>query len=241
MHIFCPNCGKHIDVSASEIEKLEGHYVCPQCLSEINLEGFEHDDHYKDYIDDDIDQQDYASQSQEVPELPKEDPKEDTGAQQAVKPASKPTTPAPSRNQHTPTIAQQGATDQVLRYCKKCGAFLRQGVSYCPKCGNYVKVAPPTYRGTTTSTTAPAASRPLNRGNNASTQSPYPRNRQNNPMSNKSRSSSSSRKANNSTGQEASRGIFSIAGCLTFTIIVVALFFILYIIFGVNNDGLVTP
>lgn len=237
MHIFCPNCGKHIDVSASEIEKLEGHYVCPQCLSEINLEGFEHDDHYKDYIDDDIDQQDYASQSQEVPELPKED----TGAQQAVKPASKPTTPPLSRNQHTPTTAQQGATDQVLRYCKKCGAFLRQGVSYCPKCGNYVKVAPPTYRGTTTSTTAPAASRPLNRGNNASTQSPYPRNRQNNPMSNKSRSSSSSRKANNSTGQEASRGIFSIAGCLTFTIIVVALFFILYIIFGVNNDGLVTP
>ena len=237
MHIFCPNCGKHIDVSASEIEKLEGHYVCPQCLSEINLEGFEHDDHYKDYIDDDIDQQDYASQSQEVPELPKED----TGAQQAVKPASKPTTPPPSRNQHTPTTAHQGATDQVLRYCKKCGAFLRQGVSYCPKCGNYVKVAPPTYRGTTTSTTAPAASRPLNRGNNASTQSPYPRNRQNNPMSNKSRSSSSSRKANNSTGQEASRGIFSIAGCLTFTIIVVALFFILYIIFGVNNDGLVTP
>lgn len=237
MHIFCPNCGKHIDVSASEIEKLEGHYVCPQCLSEINLEGFEHDDHYKDYIDDDIDQQDYASQSQEVPELPKED----TGARQAVKPASKPTTPPPSRNQHTPTTAQQGATDQVLRYCKKCGAFLRQGVSYCPKCGNYVKVAPPTYRGTTTSTTAPAASRPLNRGNNASNQSPYPRNRQNNPMSNKSRSSSSSRKANNSTGQEASRGIFSIAGCLTFTIIVVALFFILYIIFGVNNDGLVTP
>ncbi len=237
MHIFCPNCGKHIDVSASEIEKLEGHYVCPQCLSEINLEGFEHDDHYMDYIEDDIDQQDYASQSQEVPELPKED----TGAQQAVKPASKPTTPPSSRNQHTPTTAQQGATDQVLRYCKKCGAFLRQGVSYCPKCGNYVKVAPPTYRGTTTSTTAPAASRPLNRGNNASTQSPYPRNRQNNPMSNKSRSSSSSRKANNSTGQEASRGIFSIAGCLTFTIIVVALFFILYIIFGVNNDGLVTP
>lgn len=237
MHIFCPNCGKHIDVSASEIEKLEGHYVCPQCLSEINLEGFEHDDHYKDYIEDDIDQQDYASQSQEVPELPKED----TGARQAVKPASNPTTPLPSRNQHAPTTAQQGATDQVLRYCKKCGAFLRQGVSYCPKCGNYVKVAPPTYRGTTTSTTAPAASRPLNRGNNASTQSPYPRNRQNNPMSNKSRSSSSSRKANNSTGQEASRGIFSIAGCLTFTIIVVALFFILYIIFGVNNDGLVTP
>ena len=240
MHIFCPNCGKHIDVSASEIEKLEGHYVCPQCLSEINLEGFEHDDHYMDYIEDDIDQQDYASQSQEVPELPKEDHKEDTGAQQAVKPASNPTTPPPSRNQHTPTIAHQGATDQVLRYCKKCGAFLRQGVSYCPKCGNYVKVAPPTYRGTT-STTAPAASRPLNRGNNASTQSPYPRNRQNNPMSNKSRSSSSSHKANNSTGQEASRGIFSIAGCLTFTIIVVALFFILYIIFGVNNDGLVTP
>ena len=237
MHIFCPNCGKHIDVSASEIEKLEGHYVCPQCLSEINLEGFEHDDHYMDYIEDDIDQQDYASQSQEVPELPKED----TGAQQAVKPASKPTTPPLSRNQHAPTTAQQGATDQVLRYCKNCGAFLRQGVSYCPKCGNYVKVAPPTYRGTTTSTTAPAASRPLNRGNNASTQSPYPRNRQNNPMSNKSRSSSSSRKANNSTGQEASRGIFSIAGCLTFTIIVVALFFILYIIFGVNNDGLVTP
>ncbi len=239
MHIFCPNCGKHIDVSASEIEKLEGHYVCPQCLSEINLEGFEHDDHYMDYIEDDIDQQDYASQSQEVPELPKED----TGARQAVKPTSKPTTPPPSRNQHAPTTAQQGATDQVLRYCKKCGAFLRQGVSYCPKCGNYVKVAPPTYRGTTTSTstTAPAASRPLNRGNNASTQSPYPRNRQNNPMSNKSRSSSSSRKANNSTGQEASRGIFSIAGCLTFTIIVVALFFILYIIFGVNNDGLVTP
>lgn len=237
MHIFCPNCGKHIDVSVSEIEKLEGQYVCPQCLSEINLEGFEHDDDYMDYIDDDIDQQDYAPQSQEVPELPKEG----TGTQQADMPSSKSTTPPQSHNQHAPTTAQQGATDQVLRYCKKCGAFLRQGVSYCPKCGNYVKVAPPTYRGTT-STTAPSAYRSQSRSNNVSNQSTYPRNRQNNPMSNNPRKpSSSSRKTNNGTGKEASRGIFSIAGCLTFTIIVVALFFILYIIIGVNNDGLVTP
>ena len=36
------------------------------------------------------------------------------------------------------------------------------------------------------------------------------------------------------------KGIFSIAGCLTFTVIIVAIFFIVYILLGINSDGL-TP
>ena len=51
MHIFCPNCGKHIDVSIKEIERLEGHYLCPQCLVDIDLEGFEQNTRDFDYQD----------------------------------------------------------------------------------------------------------------------------------------------------------------------------------------------
>ena len=36
------------------------------------------------------------------------------------------------------------------------------------------------------------------------------------------------------------KGIFSIDGCLTFTVIIVAIFFIVYILLGINSDGL-TP
>ena len=60
MHIFCPNCGKHIDVSIQEIEKLEGHYVCPQCLIEIDLEGFEQNAADFDYFDDEAQQDGYV-------------------------------------------------------------------------------------------------------------------------------------------------------------------------------------
>ena len=36
------------------------------------------------------------------------------------------------------------------------------------------------------------------------------------------------------------KGIFSIAGCLTFTVIIVAILFIAYIVLGINFDG-ITP
>ena len=141
MHIFCPNCGKHIDVSIKEIERLEGHYLCPQCLVDIDLEGFEQntrDFDYQDYDNEETAQSQPAPSVKSVPE-PETRPTATPPAYKAPEPAA----PAPAPHK-----------DDVIRYCKRCGAFLRQGVSYCPKCGNYVKVKPPTYRGTGSQATA---------------------------------------------------------------------------------------
>ena len=71
MHIFCPNCGKHIDVSIKEIERLEGHYLCPQCLVDIDLEGFEQntrDFDYQDYDNEETAQSQPAPSVKSVPE-----------------------------------------------------------------------------------------------------------------------------------------------------------------------------
>ena len=139
MHIFCPNCGKHIDVSIQEIEKLEGHYVCPQCLSEIDLEGFEQNAADFDYFDDEAQQDGYVK-----------DPVQQEPAQPMASDNSAPavsTTTQPPAYKPAASNDNQQYRDDVIRYCKYCGTFLRKGINYCPKCGKYVKVQPPAYQG----------------------------------------------------------------------------------------------
>ena len=226
MHIFCPNCGKHIDVSIKEIERLEGHYLCPQCLVDIDLEGFEQntrDFDYQDYDNEETAQSQPAPSVKSVPE-PETRPTATPPAYKAPEPAA----PAPAPHK-----------DDVIRYCKRCGAFLRQGVSYCPKCGNYVKVKPPTYRGTGSQATAGAAStmrQPQPYPSNAARPVYPPRQRVRPPMASKTRKPSSSK--NNINPGQSSKGIFSLLGCITLTVIVVALFFIVYILVGGNFDVL---
>ncbi len=228
MNIFCPHCGKHIDVSINEIEKLEGHYVCPQCLYDIELEGFEQ-------IKPELDSLDGVDNKQEEQVDGNSNDKINTDSQQAPpttvndKPAAVPPAYNPASQQQS-----QSAADAVMRYCKYCGAFLRQGVNFCPKCGRFAKVAPPSYRGNTN--VAPQGNR-----NNAINQPPLgygqqqpvdPRNRVRQPMASNTRKPANKKQKKSNKSWDS--GIFSIMGCLTFTIIIVAIFFILYI---VNGEG----
>lgn len=221
MHIFCPTCGKHIDVSISEIEKLEGHYVCPQCLSEINLEGFEQRIEDQSYLEDEeLGQDNYAPEGEKVPTS-------DASPNTDVKAAAQPPTYKPAQQQHR---------DDVMRYCKNCGTFLRQGVNFCPRCGNFVKIAPPSYQSSKAQTNTRPPQYTRTRATNPQTNDPQ--NRVRPPMaSNTRRPTKTIRKADD---KNQPKGIFSIAGCLTFTVIVVAVFFIAYIILGINSDG-ITP
>ncbi len=41
MKFNCPHCGKAVDVSAEVLEARHGVLVCPQCLSEIKIDGYE--------------------------------------------------------------------------------------------------------------------------------------------------------------------------------------------------------
>ena len=41
MKFNCPHCGKAVDVSAEALEARQGVLVCPQCLSEIKVDGYE--------------------------------------------------------------------------------------------------------------------------------------------------------------------------------------------------------
>lgn len=223
MHIFCPNCGKHIDVSIQEIEKLEGHYVCPQCLIEIDLEGFEQNAADFDYFDDEAQQDGYVKDPvQQEPSQPvASDNSASTATTLAQPPAYK---PAASND-------SQQYRDDVMRYCKNCGTFLRKGINYCPKCGKYVKVQPPAYQGPRSplpsphSHTSPLPSHPSSGNYNYD----Y-RNRVRQPMASSTRKPSKSNR--NRSDNETPKGIFSIGGCITFTIIVVAIFFIVYILLG---------
>lgn len=229
MHIYCPNCGKHIDVSIQEIEKLEGHYVCPQCLSEINLDGFEQIAADYDYFDDEAQQ-----------ETPGEQPQQPATTQEATSTPT-PTTAAATVQppQYKPAATTEQHRDDVLRYCRNCGTFLREGINYCPKCGKYVKVQPPAYQGpkqATAATTATASS-PAAHTNYAPRNNYDNRNRVRPPMASNTRKPAKSRTSrSNDTGRPT--GIFSIAGCLTFTIIAVAIFFIAYILLGSHFDGI---
>lgn len=226
MHIFCPHCGKHIDVSTSEIEKLEGHYVCPQCLYDIELDGFEQDVPDLEPLDNEENEQ------QQPASLGFNDDGKSNAQQQALT-VSTETKPAVVPPAYKPASQPQPA-DDVMRYCKFCGAFLRQGVNFCPKCGRYAKVVPPSYRGNN-----PAAAQG-NRNNAFNQQQGYrqqqpvdQRNRVRQPMASKTRTPGKS-KVKTPNNKSWDSGIFSIMGCLTFTIIVVAIFFIIYIF---NGEG----
>lgn len=41
MKFNCPHCGKAVDVSAEVLEARHGVLVCPQCLSEIKVDGYD--------------------------------------------------------------------------------------------------------------------------------------------------------------------------------------------------------
>lgn len=40
MKVNCPHCGKSVDASVEELGSRQGHLVCPQCLSEIFVDGY---------------------------------------------------------------------------------------------------------------------------------------------------------------------------------------------------------
>ena len=199
--------------------------MCPQCLSEINLEGFERAADDRDYLDDEeLGQNDYTREGSEA------DDKKNNDTQPTASNAK--TTAQPPA--YKPQANTKQPTDDVLRYCKSCGTFLRKGVNFCPKCGKYVKVAPPTYQPTKSQQVG--YKQQNTRPNANYGQYNDPRNRVRPPMANKVRKPSQSKRYNpNEKGKPT--GIFSIMGCLIFTVIVVALFFILYIVLGVNVEG----
>lgn len=137
MHIFCTECGKHIDVSLDELENQEGHLVCPQCLAEIDVDV----DLFKSST---TTEPTSGSTSNVMPPPPPVTANKPANVAAGPPPppitANKPAIvppPVPQRPMHV---------DDVMRYCKNCGAFLREGVNFCPKCGKYVRVAPPSYR-----------------------------------------------------------------------------------------------
>lgn len=228
VHIFCPNCGKHIDVSTAEIERLEGHYVCPQCLVDIDLDGFEQAAANADYVLDDEDQQRTVAQQQEALAASKQPA---SGEQPSPQPSNSASIQPPAYKAPSPQHA-----DDVLRYCKNCGTFLRQGVNFCPKCGKYVKVTPPTYQST-----SPATNRPPSYSRSTSSNYSRPNDQRNSvrkPMATKTRKTTPSTRKQSGDLNGRPKGILSIAGCLTFTVIVVAIFIILYILLGSHVDGL---
>ncbi len=226
MHIFCTECGKHIDVSLEELENQEGHLVCPQCLAEI-----------------DVDKELFNGKADP---LPKNDQSgDDTPATRQVPsnlatPPELPATPPPiatPQAQHstaasTPPPVKPQHIDDVLRYCKHCGAFLKEGVNFCPKCGKYVRVSPPG------STMPPARRTPAN------SQSTYhppqaPSHQASQVKQQRTSRTGAQRRTTRSKNNGSSTSKFSllsITGCLTATIIAVALFFIIYIIIGVNYE-----
>lgn len=224
MHIFCPHCGKHIDVSTSEIEKLEGHYVCPQCLYDIELDGFEQDVPDLEPLDDE--------ENEQQPSLGFNDDGKSNAQQQALTTSTE-TKPAVVPPAYKPASQPQPA-DDVMRYCKFCGAFLRQGVNFCPKCGRYAKVVPPSYRGNNSAAAQGNRNNAFNQQQGYRQQQPVDqRNRVRQPMASKTRTPGKS-KVKTPNNKSWDSGIFSIMGCLTFTIIVVAIFFIIYIF---NGEG----
>ena len=258
MHIYCTECGKHIDVSLEELENQEGHLVCPQCLAEI-----------------DVDVNLFNGNPPAMPSMPHIDNTVDnsvdnftgTTEQQLPPPAKPPLMPTAEHATTAPTAATTAPTaattpslpphiDDVMRYCKHCGAFLREGVNFCPKCGKYVRVtAPPsTSRPPLTPAQQEAArlrasTPPVRRipANKHSTYTPpqaptfqdtHMRQQQHTPI-NPARYSGNRRSNATGKGSTTKRSKFnfhSIGGCLTLTVVAVAIFFIIYIIIGVNCD-----
>lgn len=242
MHIFCTECGKHIDVSLEELENQRGHLVCPQCLAEIDVDVDLFNGNSPVMPGDDDDDTTVTSEQQAPPN-------------HTTPPPVPPTPPTGNTQKHdiAASPAQPPHIDDVMRYCKHCGAFLREGVNFCPKCGKYVRItAPPNYNPQMTAaqqqaarlraSTPPAHRTPPNK--KSSYNQPQQPNYQASPVK-QQRTPNSSR---NSVGQRTYSGkksngtkpskfsIHSLGGCLIVTIVAVALFFIIYIIIGVTTE-----
>ncbi len=224
MHLFCPQCGKHIDVSIEEIENLQGHLVCPQCLEaiEVEMKNKELEVTFDDKPDL-IENNEAGTTLDNPPEMPKT-----TGS--AAKPPVPPLPQQPADAKIQPKT-QVSHVDDVMRYCKHCGTFLREGANFCPKCGKFVRVA--------VSTQQPSQQAQRQQFNRAPQHSSYTARNTNQqykpPMANNSHRQTGTRKQNKN-GKSAF-SIFSISGCLTITIIIVALFFIAYIVMGIHLEG----
>ncbi len=225
MHIFCPECGKHIDVSIQEIERLEGHYVCPQCLTEINLDI---DTGKKNTT---IEPQAPAhshsgSQDKEINESQAQH-HTITASDNASDHSSSSTPPAQpehaNAHDNAATLQQEPEqVDAVIRYCKNCGAFIKEGANFCPKCGKFVRVKPPKYQSQQSkkSSSPPPYKKSVTQDHSQRLSTPTT------PMANNKRKSASAKK------EKSQFSILSIGGCLALTVIVVALFFIVYIFIG---------
>lgn len=215
MHLFCPACGKHIDVSIEEIENLQGQLVCPQCLEsiEVNMPS-------KDSSNDDsVDIYNVGSDDNVPPHYSSTTP---PASEQIKAPPLPPSTTAQAQ---PPSVPKH--TDAVMRYCKKCGAFLREGANFCPKCGSFVKVVPPPHRP---AQTAPPPYRTTTPSTNI-----QPSTSRHMATSSRKNTHSSKNFKQNSNNNKFS--IYSTSGCFIITLIAVAIFFIAYIVMGINLEG----
>ena len=198
-----------------EIENLNGQLVCPQCLASISFDINSHKEPTPTEFNSTQESQPVAPTATEPEQVSY--PKQATSAIENKK-ATPPAQPA-SQEQHV---------DDVMRYCKRCGAFLKEGANFCPKCGNFVKVAPPRYQPqpkAQQATTPPPYQRQQSHYYNTNTQQ---------PMAN--RKPLSTRRVKPSSSDKSKFSIYSIGGCLTITIITVAIFFIAYIVMGINLE-----
>lgn len=205
--------------------------MCPQCLAEIDVDQNLFNGKATDVLTND---EKPATPSPQPPSLPT--------------PPALPSTPPPISTQQakqpqtsTPP-AQPPHIDDVLRYCKHCGAFLREGVNFCPKCGKYVRVSAPPPKpaqqeaARLRANTQPARQVPQNK---QSTYKPPQQSTYQSPTVKQQRYSNSSRNSRNTSnnGSKPSKfSILSVSGCLSATIVAVALFFIIYIIIGVTYE-----
>lgn len=242
MHIFCTKCGKHIDVSLEELENQSGHLVCPQCLAEIDV--------------------DVDLFNGNAPAMPGGDFDDlivtpcDQGQQKPPANSKSPTMPTEAATGETPPTESSTAAsqlthiDDVMRYCKQCGTFLKEGVNFCPKCGKYVRViAPPHFNQPLTpaqqeaaklrASTTPVKRIPANKQSNY--KPPQDPTLQDTPMGHQQRNPlksvrNSGKRRNTSSKNKGSWfskfDILSIGGCLTITVVAVVLFFIIYILFA---------
>lgn len=254
VHIFCTECGKHIDVSLEELENQSGHLVCPQCLAEIDVDVdlFNGNETNVPVTNDDDNTRQHEQHTTTTPT-----PSTATASSNLTNLTHQPQ-PSPSSTppqwtkqpQHLQQPSSQSPLhiDDVMRYCKHCGAFLKEGVNFCPKCGKYVRVSPPINLKTPATASQQDATRmrsqtPPNQHipqNKQSIYRPPQPSYQETPVKHRNsitptRNGTKRRASSNST-QSSKFSILSLGGCLTFTIIAVALFFIVYIIIGVNYD-----
>lgn len=236
MHIFCTKCGKHIDVSLEELENQSGHLVCPQCLAEIDV--------------------DVDLFNGKAPAMPSDDSHAITPSQQVPPSYTTPPPIPPTESTHqaktttasTPPDYTPASIDDVMRYCKHCGAFLKEGVNFCPKCGKYVRITPPNPKPQLTAAQKEAAklraSIPPARRVPANYQSTHKPPKEPTYQASTVRQQPTSRygaqrrtTSSNSKNKTSSKfSIHSIGGCLTLTIVAVALFFIIYIIIGTTYE-----